>query len=863
MPFKLNNLFNPRYAFKKQSHLLVILFSIIAISLGLLLGDYFAAFSMNRKEAAELLKDTLSNFIALLGIGLAILAVLLAVIQLAYKRLNVVSLVIENTYFIPLAYFGLTHILVCATTYLYFSDPKGILPDLVFIRIVVIEQYLFILTVLFLGFVFYRTFTYTNFTTITDLYISNVKRLVSYEKQLGANEELSEDLQVVSVELKSELEVSIEESRFVIVKKIIDLYLSVQTDNPNSNLLKGFKYNFSNWLIKSYKLRNLDILHSLVRSWWVMYKAALVSGNPSQIDNLRFLAKHLFETGIKESDADIKNLVIDFFPIRLKELATLTILEKLKERNNAIVLREGFLQIQPLLLEFSELLNSMIKALDINATEKVLIEFDLLSQSYTLESEFQQLKIQKRLGGLKSGSHPISKEDVDRYTIYEQFYFEIFAIRTANLGWLLYELIEGKKDYADAENLILLLANSINEPQDLFFKFSVLLLSSDKQKYLWDKWVWYSEERQSGKTYTLENEELFLALGIAYLLLVRNIDLTLSKNIEPEILQDSISLSHWLKDATNRARKSQATWIKILKIQDDQIESVYNKLEKTIKEIEDLRERQKQTELAIAPLSESKVDHFRVEIYNQWRSSNTLTSLFEFFDAVQINPEEKLQHVGLMRINFEKAKFLFTDVHHHPIYGIEWGHQVNQTVNDVFVEKVLSQSKSSLYQNYPNLLQLVDSNFKDEPGKVILLVPFHLQYFVMRDLENTGRFKSKEQFVESIYPFDLIGIYNEKIVIVPLRSEKLGKSAIAFPVTNSILVKRRKQSNWMGGYLQVDVIEITQQNAKEIAIKKFPGKELDADLLNEILSGVFIEINETLDFEILDSNKIIIFQQRI
>ena len=86
--------------FKSQrSFFVVIIIEVILFVIGFSVGDMFKILTINRPQSIEILKETLSNYISLLGIGLAVLAILLSIIQLSYKRLSIVKLVLDNTYF--------------------------------------------------------------------------------------------------------------------------------------------------------------------------------------------------------------------------------------------------------------------------------------------------------------------------------------------------------------------------------------------------------------------------------------------------------------------------------------------------------------------------------------------------------------------------------------------------------------------------------------------------------------------------------------------------------------------------------------------------------------------------------------------
>ena len=78
----------------------------------------------------------------------------------------------------------------------------------------------------------------------------------------------------------------------------------------------------------------------------------------------------------------------------------------------------------------------------------------------------------------------------------------------------------------------------------------------------------------------------------------------------------------------------------------------------------------------------------RKTIKEQWDESRILDKVFEFFSAVELNPEQKLQFVGHGRINYQKAKFLFVDKLYQNIYGIDWGHEVGRYISDFFIRKI-------------------------------------------------------------------------------------------------------------------------------------------------------------------------------
>lgn len=844
----------------KYSFLPVIGLNILLLLIGFFAGEIFPAFRMTREKATDLQKDILSDFISLLGIGLAVLAVLLAIIQLAYKRLNVIRLVITNTYFAPLVYFGLLNILISALNYLYNTDPTFI-HDHLFIRVAVMETYLFVVFSIFVAFVFFKVFTYSNFSKITDLYLDNIRSLVLLEKKNNVDNDGAEFLQSAGSELKSEIDASIDESRITVIDKIFDLYLFVQHHNPQSNILRGLKIFLQSWLLESYSKRNINILHNLVGNWRELFKEAIQSGDKNQIGVFRFFASELYQFKGGEEGMINRKVAIDFFPIRLKELGMTQIWQAKPTEGSFEEIRSAYSSIQPILNEFSELIKAAIEAHDLNGLQQCLQEFKSLIGDFDLEHKYSELKMQIKFAEAGvTGFQPLDDRTQLRFDLHGQLQAQKFSVVFSNLAWLYYQILEGKRTFSPNKEIIELLSRYLPTDNTEVLPLAANIINQTRDEFGWGNWIWNNEERLSGEAYFLPLEQMFLAIGLIAVLAKNGLNSAPSSEFDKSFAAQVRSVFHWVGEAIKNYANKEAEWAMILKIPESEVKDMLLKIEEYFKGFEGVREQMEQEDLAKSPLSIFKVEAFRQKMFDQWNQSNTLTRVFEYYHAVDRKPDEKLMHVGMMRIHFEKAKFLFTEIHHHEIHGLEWGYEVNTGVANFFMERIKEAAiPTTTASSYVDAMDNLPKEINMGGGHIILFHSFISSWAIQRALESTGNYKAAGQFSGESFPFEFTGVYRNNIVLVPIRSVALKDKVIIMNLPGAITLKRREDEQWMDKLLQVDVIEVDETNARRLAEKKYPGKEITQPLLNEMLAGIFIEINETMNFDIVDKKQIAVY----
>jgi hypothetical protein len=854
-----NRLFTQgRYSFVVVSIITVALFGV-----GFLLdimAPEFAHFKIDRKEATEIQTNTLSNFISLLGIGLAVLAVLMNIIQLSYKRLTILNLLISNTSFAPLVYFGVLNVVLGAINYQLHSD--GIFyPDNLFIPMAVTGHYLFMLFAVFQAYVFFKTFSYANYNTVLEAYIGTVRKMVFTNKPQSSSDQEKEALQTASSELRSEIETSIEEKRLAVIKRIFDFYKEVQAKYPYSDTLFALSADLQKWILDCKKSRNIHVYNTLLEHWRDMFRAALISGSQEQLTVLKLFARDLYQFEEGEAGEIGRRIVRSDFPIRLKEIAMYqTLLQA--DADDLTALKTAYERIEPILFEFSELIKSMIKARDTDGLEECLQELKMLNADHEISYDVSEMEMQITLAkrGIEGFAMP-DEGQLTRYRLYKKLEVDKYAVAFGNLGWIVYRLIDGKELPGFYKNEIDVLLRYLPKNTSDILQMSADLFEHNERIFGWENWIWSNEKRLPGEVYTMGTHQTFLALGLIVLLIKNGTGKPEADAFDKDELRKLTSIGYWIKQVQDASQRIPDTWAAILNISTEDVSIQQNKVTEIFNLYQKTQEEVKNHELAQAQFSPQKVEEFRNMIHGQWQKTNTLTRVFDYCDAITVNPDRKLMEPGLQRINFQKAKFMFTDIHHSKMYGIEWGHQVNDRVTQLFMQRIGESSiKAKPVGSYIDLLESIPEDWiGDDNSRIILFHSFTSSYMVLQGVQGLENFRFIGRNEQSEFPFDVTGIYREKVILVPIRSNSLKDRILLTKLPGSIQLLRREEEQWMDKQLNVDIIPIDDENAERLAKQKYPEEKISDKLIDEMKAGVFIEINETLDFEIIDSSKIIIY----
>jgi hypothetical protein len=395
---------------------------------GLFLGDYFPWYEVGRKDAGSQLNELLSNYIGLLGLGFAILAILFAIIQLAYKQLSIIQVLIENSYFLPVFYFGMINILFCSilSSFQYRGKPFG---DHVFVRLVVIEGYLFWLLVPAIILVFIITIQLTNFSLISEVYLKKLMLMAKQEKRGVTTDKFRQELQSYGLEVRSEITVLIEQNKIIQLNKFFDFYLSVLDLNHNSNLLESIHTSMKNWFVQSYKLQEHNIFHALIEAWWKFYSGSMLLDSNEKINFFSTIPLELYNQYRKSKDNDLREIAIGIFPIRLKEFALMRYFKMRTERKKY---DEHYGKISANFLIFPNLIKAAVDEQDSKSLSSILIQVRLFQNILLTDKEELEYKKVYKANSYTAGDEEMLQA-IDKLIIL------LSSIRLNAYGWLLYK----------------------------------------------------------------------------------------------------------------------------------------------------------------------------------------------------------------------------------------------------------------------------------------------------------------------------------------------------------------------------------------------------------------------------------------
>jgi len=803
-----------------------------------LLGDNFPWYEAGRKDAGNQLNELLSNYIGLLGLGFAILAILFAIIQLAYKQLSIIQVLIESSYFLPVFYFGMINILFCAvlSSFQYSGPPFS---DHVFVRLVVIEGYMFWILVPAIIVVFMRTVQLTNFSLISEVYLKKLMSMAKLEKRGGTTSKFRQELQSYGLEVRSEISALVDQNKIILLNRLFDFYLVILELNHNSNLLEGIHTSMKNWFIQSYKLPDHQIFSSMIEAWWKFYSKSILLNTNEKVNFLSTIPLDLYNQYRRTKDSDLREIAIGIFPIRLKEFSLVRYYQMRTERKSY---DEHYEKIKSNFLIFPSLLKAVVDEQDSKSLSAILTQVRLYQD--TLLSDREELEHRK---AYEANNYTAGDEEM-RQAI-DKLIVLLSSIRLNAYGWLIYKFYES--EYQTNEMKKILESIDASFSMSSYVPVELILNAIMQPDNELTRWITLDTMKDEGRAYFIDNESSFRT--IAFLHMISNVDL------------DDIALSsstiadlyYYIPNFKEAVKKLQDDSSK-KKIKDLMDFDSVERLEKFISKLEKKSESYRASKLIAEPVSLQKVEEFRNMIGKQWQQRSVLSKVFEHFDAVVLNPAEKLQWVGMHRVRFKGAKLMFVERNYQKIFNIEWGHTVNEEVTRLFLTRIKENDKKQVV-HADTYMEALDKIVEMNPVINVAFISVAGSYQIYRPLQESGNFSDYSNNALSGFPFPIMGIYREKLVIVSIRQKSMGDIVIGAGLPGSILMKRRLNDTWFDQKLQVDVTAIDDSNVERVVLENNPNANInDQAVLEDAKTGILIEIDELIDFEIIGGENIIV-----
>lgn len=765
---------------------------------------------MSEKEAKGIASNIFIAYISILGVVLAISAIILAIVQISNSRLNITKLVFTRTLFMPLVYFGLINIILIGLSQLCYKPEDNTFYSNYYIQFIIASVYTFICFILLTFIVFFKTFRYLDFNNVVDDYL----------KDMILKVELNYDTKYLSThgrEVYSEVTKVISNEDNVMLAKLLQAINNISKINPNTTFLFSLENKIAEWHFTAYSENKTDIWSTLVSSWRELRTNTVTSGNentkyyysstPSRVLNL--ITKN-------------KEQAAFYYALHLKEL----IVYSPRPNSDNILLNSSYQHVVYYLKDLVELINTLIQQSEIGALKKAYNQFIQVIDNYEYELKRNNSSENRNHNSKDSEERTIflSKAYHASLSIFAQFVYKVqFYQEKTKYNQEIYEILS-KLFYERNHSL----------------KIDEITVLQKNEAVDWEAWIWNIEDREDGRSYLLLRKEDVLSFGL------------LNLYIKFPHLKPSTSNNHltenfdWLKKNKGEAIKSLGD------ISATDLDKRINTFENVLIDLQHQSDERRKRRIIDSPKSAEKIKAFRELMSNQWSESRNIYKIFEYYQAIDVNPDEYLLQIGTPRINFIEGRALFIDGDEYvPISGIDWGKVVNKEVENALVysiskEDIKIRNANNIVEAFNNVTGLIS---QPDEKHLVAFLPFDKKYKWQVELVNSGKYQSFDERSNK-YPFPAMGIYDDKIIVVSISKNSSNTEVIILNLPDAINYQQRIQEHFVNNQLEVTVLLHEDDQFKNPS---------DIDELISPENSIII-VQEIMNFKIVDTKSIFIYE---
>jgi len=832
-----------RYSFVIIWPLLIILFLLgYVMPVGLEIFQY--------KDSAQngILSNLLTGFIAIPSTVLAISAILFAILQVSNRKITIIQMVFQNSYIIPLIYWAITNIAIL----IFLQLGSDTYTNYHVLRALTCLSYNLLLLLIGLIFTLYRCFRYLDYTNITDDFIEDVYGQLKKEKKPGKSKFDPQQLRQKSKEVYAEIADSIKKDDTIIIEKYLKSFAAALSLNPSSNYLSDFNKNLARWIVNSMKGSSNKTFGAFIQFWRARLNDKIDGKTQFIFSNIDRIPRLSYQ--MTENDHVIRTAVAYAFAIRLKEIGQKYVYISTVE-NERIRLGTNFDNLIVIYVEFSELLKYLIAKNDIKTITVVINEISSLRETFKVGKYryYTSLIVNNRIVG-RAADTGFAPEEYTSYLLVKKAVDDVNLILIGNLYWVVFQLFDQHINPAEHSHLIEIL-NSLDKQVNYneSIQSIVNVFSREDQRFGWDEWIWHGEERLNNKVYTLPSIIDMFGAGFTYTLL-KHPDVNIGKHSVTDF-QDLKFLLSRAKDTLVKLREAPSFWPELLGLDTKHFNDLVNQLIGKIDQIDDNIENDYSARLVATPISSKKVDEFKQLIYEQWEATRELSKMFEYFDAVIINPQGQLKDSG-PNINFTKGRAMFVDGDQYQfIYGIEWGKQVNRGIENRFagiIKEIALRSKASNLARIfdDGINALVNKGFKPN----LILIDIGSFYANELALSGTGNYSSAVNH-NNPFPFAIAGFYKNELPIVVLNGIEFSNLIVVAEMPAAMKMKQRQDENNVDRNLIIEINEINRVKAEELIADRQLANQENLTV-EELMASMLIHIHQIFDFTVINQDAI-------
>jgi hypothetical protein len=369
----------------------------------------------------------------------------------------------------------------------------------------------------------------------------------------------------------------------------------------------------------------------------------------------------------------------------------------------------------------------------------------------------------------------------------------------------------------------------------------------------WQSWDY--ETHPEGKFYKMKS--LFDCIFEGYMIdsilhnslsFVQDIDI---EKIEKQNPQNKSLLISTLKEKINIIVQNKM-WIEFFKrknIDNHHIDTIKNQLN-TINATFEIKNAQK---IVAETLDITKINDFKVSLYNKWQETKFIRKIFEYFNKKQsYSGQNKLSLVG-QNMFLQKGKRCFTKTDTNDNFLLvlnDLGSQLSKLEDKLFFRTVLNRKTETVYKSViEGLNKSIEILRNEKHTPTVIFLDSLFEWFGLKDVEKWSNEKTIE-FSNGSY---------DKIPVFFVNARLLEKRFLVADFGNTFTMLCREYSDRYDNELKIDVTDVTddianEKFANEIQKWKFiDGNEIsDADALTYIKTSVIIDFDVVENYEILD-----------
>jgi len=798
------------YLFGKKGIFLVIIIFMLIQTAGLCVPEPLKTLDIGIKQAKEIAATLLASYISVLSIGLAISAIILAIVQIANRQITLTNLIFNRSYFIPLVYFGLLNIILLGMGQLMFRSADELFFEQVYIQIVIMSVYCFAFFLLLTFLVFYKTFAFLNSIYLIEEFLDDVYM----EVELNNN---AEYLSMRGREIYGEVTEAVKKDDNVLLNRFLQSIVKVFQMNSSSTFLFEIKDKIALWHKMAID-NEQDLMYETLLSFWRELRFLAIQNENIEVRN--YFSKVPART-IETLETDLREPTFDY-ALRLKEMIVYSSWNDAKENPEELI---SYRYLRDLVF----MVNLLLEKKDVPALEEIYNQFEQMVS--LLSSDIEAARNPYK-------SPPPTEEDAQQALLQEQLRDRIFYTMLSIFSYYAYKKYYYTKEAFDDKLFGVL--TKVLERYSYYYKPEAVRSVNIPEVLNWRDWVWALERRMDGKAYTIEDGETILNFGLLLLYLKFPFIRPSESNVSQQNVMEGMALqpAELLRTVTTLNLEELNGSIARVRV-----------LFEGLNAQQQVDKEQRIRETAINP---QKLKNFRDTMAAQWSGSRSLYPLFDYYRAVEVNPERKLQQVGTARMNLKDGRMMFIDGDDYgDIFGIDWGKQVNREIERLLAHRIDEVKESSIAA--VSIIGALDdalSNFAEYDG-LVALVPLRSAYRWQVDLINSGKYQNFEEF-DNHFPFKALGIYESKIPVVSIDSSIAEGKTIVMKLPQAMKYQIRTNQDFVQNQLQVDILLLENKGTPE-QNGAAPG---DTDIPEE---NAVILVQEVMDFEVINKELIRIY----